>query len=270
LDNHDKIRTIFVVRSASADTRELNNDSILSIRNQQTNMFSTDDDFGLRDLENQFKNKSKLKISLGKKNKKSRVISKNSVNKHKTLLESQITLDNTKSKSRKNTNKSSKKKSATKPQTGHDTKRSQHSVSKNKENINFINQNILNVSSVSAKLRTSKPQPLKDITRNNFNEQNLLTASFNHSGKAKLNISKTLQTPDFPKKVTLSNKINDSIATQPLNQKIDLTSSDTILKMISSLQKQKPKSKPLPKYIKDYQRTKSNCINFKDISLLRK
>lgn len=66
IDEHDRTKIVFAPRSSSADdNRTTNNNSVFSLRNQNTNMFNhVEDDFGLKALEHQIKANSNSKNSL--------------------------------------------------------------------------------------------------------------------------------------------------------------------------------------------------------------
>ena len=154
-----------------------------------------------------------------------------------------------------------------------DTKKADLSNSRNKENVNYINKNIINVGTASEQVKLNKQSISRQKTRNQLNDPNIFTASFTRKSSKNLKqTSHTLHTPNFESGSKLE-KHNDESLLASLGPNKHILDASVLVDMISNLKKQKPKSKSKQRgsnYTRDLNKTRRQSFGIRDGSARRR
>lgn len=150
------------------------------------------------------------------------------------------------------------------------TKAGKNTFNLNKENINMFNL-------IKQSMQSESTIPVaellrKQTTRNSFSTAMKDTATFNASKNLKMAANaKPSITPVLKSKPLTNMKTVDDSTVSNSSAAGELIDTNTLIKLISSLEKQRTANKPKKnKYLQDYERSKTNCIKFRGCSLERR
>lgn len=279
IDNHEKIKTSFVIRSASFDnipntyqpsslfTSNMKNSSItqVNIKNQiKKNSLKQSNDSQTKSSKG--KRNSKLNIS----NLQSEIVTaKGSKLQNLKTVEKNMTEDKRKahSKQSKRLRPSWKEGSIAKTSTKLSLDRS------NKENVNESNQNTI-VSNKNTSSNFETFNCIKDAIKNNIIiEKNNITASFNSSKKLNSSLNnKSMTNSNGQMKAFVSQSKNETLASEA-SANINMIDTKTLVKLIQNMEKKKKKkSAKKPKFIPEYSSyaNRKNCVKLNKINFERK
>ena len=262
IDNHEKVKTSFIIRSASADniTNMYQPSSLFTPISSSTKVTEINLKNEIkRKISNQINDGQVIKTNKSKRNSKAKgfnlgsevVMDKGIKLQVGKMFEKQMTDDKRKPKSKQ----TKRYKSSRKAESAVKSNINMSQEGRNKENINEFNQNSLSANTNAPNCFTTFNKNIDTITRNQFREQNKPTASFNSSKKLENNlIYKTDRYSNININSFINQGKNDSMGSESSGHP-NMIDTKTLVKLIANMEKQTKKNKK-SNFLKDYQRSK--------------